>query len=498
MKNRQYYILLTLIFLVTLSSRLYFELKEHNFTPGAYFVLRNVEYIKKNFIPLFNDELSYGGRHLIFPPLYYYILAFFNLFLPITLVCKIFPNIFASSLVIIIYLILYEITRNKPASLFASFLSAFIPIFYSQTIYNASIYSFTIPLIFLSLYFFIKIGEKPKSVLPFLFTIALLRYTHASIVLLVLGLLFYLLLIYAEYLKQSRPELEVILFVTFVVVWSLFISYKEAFLTYGPYVVWQNIPQKILSNYFSDITLFGAMYQIGILPILFGVFIIYKYIFKEKNRSLYLLISFVVPLFFLLWFKLIELKVGLMFLGVILVLLCAQFYKIFFSFIEKTKISKLKWLFNLILFILVLFTSVIPSFYYTISRSRDTVTQQEINALLWIKDNTDEDDVILATIDEGYLINYFAKRKNVADKNFLLIKDSNQRYNDIETIYRTSLKTEAIKLLNKYSVDYIYFSDRAKNQFNIKKLGFIGDSCFELVYSDGPEIYKSRCILKQK
>jgi len=497
MKNKYCYFLLGLIFVLTLSSRLYFAFKNPNFTPDAYFTLRNVEHITKNFLPLKNDELSYGGRITIYPPLYFYMLSFFDIILPINLVSKILPNLFASTLVIIVYLISFEITKNNHASLLTSLLSAFIPIFYSKTIFNVSIYTFILPLMFLSLYFFLKINDNPKSVIPFLFMVGLLRYTHPTVILLVMALLFYLLIVYAENLKQSRPELEVILFVTFVVIWSLFISYKKAFLLHGSLVVWQNIPQKILLEYFSDITLFDAIYQIGIIPIIFGIFIIYKYIFKEKNRSLYLLISFVVPLFFLLWFKLIELTVGLMFLGVILILLFAQFYKIFFLYIMKTRISKFTWLLNIILLIAIFFTSIVPSFYFAQHESSDIMTENEIDALVWLRENTNKDDVILANVDEGYLISYFANRKNVADTNFLLIEDTDQRYNDIETIYKTSLQTEAVKLLNKYDVDYIYFSERTKKQFDIEKLNFLGDSCFEEVYIYEPKIFKSRCILAE-
>lgn len=499
MKNKHYYILLGIIFMITLSSRLYLAFQSPNFNPEAYFTLRNAEYIRNNFVPLFNDELSYGGRTLIFAPLYYYILAIFNLFLPINIVAKVLPNLFASSLVIIAYLIGNQITKNKQAALFTATLSGFIPIFYSETIYKASIYSLVIPLTFLSLYFFMRINDNPKSVIPFLFIIALLRYTHSSVILLVLALLFYLVIVYTENLKQSKPELEVILFITFIVIWSLFIAYKKAFLMHGPFVVWQNIPQIILTKYFSDITIFEAIYQIGILPIIFGIYIIYKYIFKEKNKSLYLLISFVVPLFILLWFKFIELKIGLMFLGVVLILLFSQFFKLFFSYISKTKLFRYQWLFMLILFIAFIFSSLVPSFYYTLFESKSTVTERETDALTWIKENTNQDDVILATVEEGYLITYLAERPNVADPKFLLINNIDQIYNDIETIFTTSLKTTAIKLLNSYEVDYIYFSNRAKKQFNIDELDYIGDdSCFEMVYADEIEIYKSRCILEER
>jgi hypothetical protein len=315
---------------------------------------------------------------------------------------------------------------------------------------------------FLALYFLLRITDDPKSVIPFLFAAGALRYTHASIILLVFALLFYLMIIYAENLKQSRHELEVILFFTFVIVWSLFIAYKNAFLLLGPSVIWQNIPPVVLGSYFSNISLIEAISQIGIVPLVFGIFIIYRYIFKERNKALYLLISFVVPLFFLLWFKLIEFKVGLMFLGVVLTLLFAPFYQLMSSYLERTKIAKFRWVFVTAIFIVIFFTSLLPSLYFALHNRQQLVSQQEVQALKWINQNTAEGSVVLATSREGYLITHIAERKNVADFNYLLAEDSNQRYEDIETFFRTPLTTEAVKIANRYDVDYIYFSDKIK------------------------------------
>ena len=86
MKNAVTYVLLGLIFLITVGARLYMAFSVPHFEPEAYFTLRNVENIRHHYIPLFKDELSYGGRTLIFDPLYYYLLALFHLFMPIELV----------------------------------------------------------------------------------------------------------------------------------------------------------------------------------------------------------------------------------------------------------------------------------------------------------------------------------------------------------------------------------------------------------------------------
>ncbi len=95
--KQKIYCLLALVFAFSLGVRLYFAFQSPTFTSGdAYFTIRQVEHIRQTGLPIFEDALSYGGRTYIFPPLFHYVLAFFNLFLPITIVGKLIPNIIAS------------------------------------------------------------------------------------------------------------------------------------------------------------------------------------------------------------------------------------------------------------------------------------------------------------------------------------------------------------------------------------------------------------------
>ena len=92
------YIWLALIFSLVLGMRLYFAFQAPYFSEDAYFNIRQVEHIRETGLPLFKDDLSYSGRNFLFQPFFQYILAFFNLFMPLNLVCKLLPNIFASCL----------------------------------------------------------------------------------------------------------------------------------------------------------------------------------------------------------------------------------------------------------------------------------------------------------------------------------------------------------------------------------------------------------------
>jgi len=492
------YIWLALIFGLVLGMRLYFAFQTPYFSHDAYFNIRQVEHIRNTGLPIFKDDLSYSGRNFFFQPFFQYILAFFNLFIPLNLVCKIIPNIFASLLVFITYLIVLEITKNKEAAIFSSFISGFIPIFFAETVNNVSAFSLIIPIMFFLVYSLIKINKGERYINFFLASILILALINASAILLVIGLLLYLLLLRIENLQQRKSELELIIFSTMFVIWFNFVIYKNAFLVHGPSLIWQNIPRELLNQYFLQLDILNAIYYIGVIPLLSGIYLIYKYTFKKKNRKIYLLMGFALSILFLLWFKLIPLKIGLIFLGVILVLLFGKFYSDSLLFINKTKFSNYKWIFAVLLFILFIFNSIIPTVSYANNIIRETPSRHDINALLWLKNNSGEEDVILASLDEGYLVNTIAERKNVIDNHFLLIKDAEQRLGDVKEIYTTHYETEAIPLLNKYNIKYVFLSRRAMKDYNIIDLNYKTDKkCFELVYDNEVKIYKSMCRMER-
>tara|TARA_Y100000310_G_scaffold5667_1_gene6584 strand:+ start:6608 stop:8092 length:1485 start_codon:yes stop_codon:yes gene_type:complete len=490
------HIILFLIFLLTLSARLYFSFQTPYFNIEGYETIRHVEHIGKNGMPLFKDALSYGGRTLFFPPLYYYVLAVFNLFLPMQVVLKVLPNVFMSSLVFVIYVISNHITKNKKIALFTALLSGFIPAFFHNTINDLSVYTLVVPLTALLIFCFMKIEEDKRYVSFFIVLILVLRLIHPSVIVLSSALLVFLMMIKLIGLKQSKIELELILFSTFLILWSLFITFRKAFLAHGYYVIWQNIPAELLSRFFSEVTVLEAIYKVGIIPFIFGLFIAYKYIFIEKNRDIYLLISFAFLSGILLVLRLIELNVGLMFLSVIFVLLFPQAFKMLLGNLRKTHFHKYGFVLIAGVCIVFVFTSVIHSATYANESLEKAVKPEEIRALDWLKENSGEDDTVLSTLEEGVLVTAIAHRKNVGDTNFLLIDDADVRLKDIMTIYITPLQTEAIRLLDKYDVKYIYFSERAKEEFGVYKLSYVDDKCFEMVYEDGVEIYKSLCVLQ--
>lgn len=300
-------------------------------------------------------------------------------------------------------------------------------------------------------------------------------------------------------LKQEPAELEAILFATLITTCSVFLIFKKAFLVHGLSVIWQNIPSQILRYYFTNVNFLDLLYKIGIIPLLCGIYIIFVYTYREKNKNINMMISLAISTFLLMWLHLLKLETGLIFLGIILTILFGQFLKNLLVYMSNTKVSKLKLLFSIILFLLFIPTSIIPSIIYTKDSLTFTPLEKDILALMWLKTNTNSDSVVLASLGNGHLITYLSGSKNVADSYFLLTENIDERIDEMSEIYTTPYKTDAINLLNKYNVDYILFSSLEKSNYKVKKLSYAGDEkCFELVYKGEAEIYKSLCTLTEK
>ena len=92
--------------MLAFGTRLYFSFGTPNYSSDqAYFNIRQIEHIQQTSKPLYEDELSFSGRNLVFPPLFGYLLAFAGIIFPISFTAKFFPNFFASGLVFVVYLI---------------------------------------------------------------------------------------------------------------------------------------------------------------------------------------------------------------------------------------------------------------------------------------------------------------------------------------------------------------------------------------------------------
>lgn len=490
---KKYYWVLIVLFILTVGARFFFAFQTPYFDQEAYFNLRQIEHISETGLPAYDDDLSYGGRTYYFPPFFHYLLAFFNLLLPLGWVGKVVPNLLISSLVFIVFLTAKQITKRENAALFAAFISGFIPILFSETVFAVSELTLTIPLVFLALYCLMNLQNK-KFLYTYLGIIVLLSLTHASTFLLILALLLYLLVMEVEIIRRNRAETELILFSTFVFLWIQSLFYKKAFLMHGVSLIWKNMPQQIIASHFSQVTILGTITKIGWLPFFYGIYLMFKYLFKEKNKYIYMYMSLAVPVVLLLWMRWIEPALGLIYLGVTLSILFSEFFKISMDYFKKTKFARLRYMFMVLLTLTFLLTSVFPAVFLAQDQFQEIVPDSEIEALAWLGEEGGK--VVLGALEDGHLIAYLSKKENVWDSNFLFEEEPSTILEDVKKIYTSQSKIESVGLLDKYEVDYILVSPNIKKDYGIENLFFRDEFCIRKVYQGETDIYKNNCEIK--
>lgn len=481
-----------LLFAITLALRLYFAFQSPYFEYDSYFSIRQVESIKETGLPIFNDPLSYGGKTVIFSPFFHYLLAFFSLFMPVTLAAKIIPNILISLIVPIVYLISKETTKSRNVALVTSVFAMFIPAI-ATTVHLVKNISLMLPLIFFTYYCLIRINKKSYLYLFLVFT-TLSALTSPLSLILIFAFWLHLLLLRLEKAKEKRTAYEAIVFSSFLILLIQFMIYKKAILMHGFGVIFRNMPGEMLASYFSQITIIKVIAMVGLIPFVLGLYEVYKFSITRKEHQTSAIISFVICMAVLLFFKLVEFNTGILFLGVGLTILSGTSLKAFVNYVKKTHFSDLAKYAVVVVLFLFLLTSVKSSFFNIgIDRS---VSEGQIDALNWIEGHVSENATIAATVEEGYLVTAVAKRKNIADKNFLMTKDTEAKYQDIKTIFTTKYETTAIELLERNNAHYILLSPNAKNKFGIADIEYVNERCFDLMYDKVVQVYRLKCGIK--
>ena len=311
MDRKVIYWVLGVAFVITLALRLFIAFQSPYFSDdSAYFHLRQIENIKDTGVPLFNDPLSYGGRTHIFLPLFDYILAFFSFIFPLVYVAKIIPNVFASSIIFVVYSVVSKLIRKNDIAMYCALISSFIPIYFVNTVNSISVYSLAVPLFFLVVYYFLRLKDIDNSrayLVLFIFLVLL----SPSIIILIMAMIAYYIIMKTESLKLERAESEIIIFSVFLALWFYFLVYKKAFLMHSYSIVWQNMPVQVLSEFFYQISILEAIYLIGVFPFICGVYVVYLHLFRRKAKQIYFFISLVIVLALLIWFKLLQIDLGL-------------------------------------------------------------------------------------------------------------------------------------------------------------------------------------------
>lgn len=471
---------LWVVFIVVLTIRLVFAFSTPFFTSDeAYLHYRIIESILQTGVPQWHDLLSWSGSTLSVSPLFDYVLAAFVS----PIMFKIIPNIFASLLVFPVFLLARHFTGRYWISIASALIASFVPAFFAKTFNHISTAALAIPLFFFLLYCWLRVPEK-KFVYLFIAGIILFALLQPSSLILILCLIIFTIISGIERLKITIADLELLLFSTGFVLWAQFILYKRAILAHGLNIIWLNIPSDLLAAFFSRLSLFDVLWHIGFFPLIVGAYVLYRTVAGEKSRTSNLFLASTIVILLLLWFRFVELYFGLMILGVLLVIFFAKGVAMFQDFIKNTKFAKLERLFIVLILLTAIFTSLIPSVFAARSELNDTISAEQVAALTFLRNNAEDDAVIITPVLMGHYVPVYAKRSNVIDSMFLLHDDAEERFNDIERIYSSVLETEVVSIFDKYYATHVFVP------YGSQSLVFDQSDCFELIYDKHSRIYE--------
>ncbi|MSR85906.1 hypothetical protein EXS74_00755 [Candidatus Woesearchaeota archaeon] len=481
-------IILFLIFLLAFGFRLFFLFRTSFFSSDeAYFNFRNAKYILHNYIPLIYDPQSYGGNPILNTHVFHYFLAFFDILFSDMVVYKILPCFVASLIVIIIYYLVKEITENDSAALFGALLAAFIPTYIQSTLNQVSVLSLFIPLFLLTIYFFLDIRKKQKWFLYL--SVILILLDPLNLLMLFTLLIFGLLMLTHSFHLRIEEKEGMGLFLTFFILVNL-ILYKSLYQELGLATIWQNLPLELYGQVFQNFDLFTTIGIIGVVPLVLGI--VGLIVYKEKNRTILLLQAALLADFSLLFLRLIPFLEGILFMAIIFCITASIAVDRFIQYLRITKVARFEKLILSLFIILSVVTLVIPSTLAALDVIHTGIVQDEIDAMQWLKFNTPHSSVVLGNVYEGNLIIALADRTNVWDTQFFHAED---RITDIKTIYTTESIIKAKKAIDLYGIDYIYFSEKTKEFYDVDSLLYTSDeNCFKEVYTNAfATIYQVVC-----
>lgn len=440
------------VFLLVLAARLFFTFQTPYLTSdSAYLHTRIIDNLRDGTL-LFDDPLGFNGRTLIHSPLFDMIIAVFTLFMPISLATKIIPAIFASLLVFPTYLLARILTKDENSSIIAATLAGITPFFFAFTFNHLSSLTLSIPLFFFILYFWTR---TPKNITIFLILITAFVFLTPLSLIFIATLAIYFALCAIDRIQLSQANFELGLFTIAFTLWAHFLFYKQALLTHGFFIIWQNIPSALLGQYYSETNILSVLFYLGIFVMFFGTYAVYKYAIKKPQKESTLLVALGIVSVICLWLKLIPFTTALILLGITFTILSSQTMVLFSKYTATTKLKKFsKPIYSLIALILIL-TTIIPAYTLTKEELATTITEEDFEALIFVKYNFPEESRIIAPASFGHYISAIANRANIIDTHFLLQPNVNERYNDIERLYKTPLETEAITIFSKYNATHL-------------------------------------------
>lgn len=488
--RREYWLLIALFALV-LALRLYvsFQVAEPGYR--SYFTLIQADAIQETGTPRYHDAYSYGGRDYQFSAIFYYIIGGLLAVLPDVMALKVLPNIFMASMVPLTFLICYNITRNRKVALAGAFFSGFSPVLFSSFLNEASIESLSIPFVLLALYATLLLDEKPVLGLSLLAFVTLVTpYVWIAVAV----YFAHILILAAEKMKLSGRILEAGLLLSLLSLWYSIIIYRDAFQLYGLGIFRAGYPVVVQQEAFTQLTLLGMIYAVGVVPLALGSLGIYFNTFEMRTRKTFLFIAFSLVTLCAAFLRVLPLQSILLLLSGGFAVLAAIGLHNVSTYLRKTWVSGMyPYILSgfLILFVL---TSLLPSLAGGIY-PQSSPTPKELAALSWLKNHSSNSTMIAAVPSMGFLINHVVQRPYVADEKYLLAPNVEQRLQAIDRLYTSPSQVLAVRQAQQYGVTHIFLGPQEHATY--RQLGtFVDNPCFPLLYDDFVRIYGVNCTVR--
>lgn len=465
-------ILLAIILLGFFWLRLVLATSVESLSYDSYLLVRNVDHIRETGKPLSDDPLSLTGTKRVGSPVFPYLLAAFS-FLGDSMY-KILPNLFMVLLLIPVFLITKSLTESNVASFLAVILAGM------GTFGSYLIAPSAVPIALSLILILLFLLQDPNKYLSWIISITLvIAFLSPTVFVLVLALLFLLLLLRIEGFGVEVKIGELFFFTLMLAVWFHVLLYKRALFTEGIRVLWQNLPSSYSALHFSNITFIALIYGLGTVTFLFGIFGIYHALFETHTKSAFSVISAILSLFTLLLLRVIELKLGILFLAVFLACMAGYGLLVTFRYVTRTKAPWLIYPLGVLVVLLFLFTSVLPSLASARVTLQDTPSSENIAAYTALRSTIPKGAVLLTTVREAAAVQYFSGQKTLTDHDFLFVRNGDELVRDIDAVYTSPFSVTIIGKADKLGFTHILFSNDAMQEYG--KDQFLTDECFEQI-----------------
>lgn len=459
----------------------------------SYDIARQVQETKQHLTPLFYDELSYGGSERTFNPVLFYLISlvpfsgdvFYLHILHIVLMC---------TFLFVLYGALKELKANKQTVLYSLILFSALPIFHLITTKTISLGLYAVLLCFVLVKYYIRYFETfNRKVLN---TIAILHLVgilvHPLFGIFLIGLIIYYLFAYIRKLQFESAELEVLLFSIITYITLYYTIYFDSFqlLGFGFFLSFFSQTSFIgLSDFFSHIPRLGLIIFLLVIPALYAKL-------PSKDRFTYFAIAHILGVVVLTLLYFVSADIAFFIIITYAILFVPSGIQHGLAFFRTTKIAQhaKKIVYGVVLATFILLS--ISSIFLLYSIQPVSVSSQNIEALLWLKNNNPAATIVVPP-DKAFITMYYTGFKTLADQDVLLQPDSFETFSTIDQLYNSIFLADTNELLQKLGIKnesfYVIESDYYFRELQRNRALFLAHNCFEVIYDEAVTIYQYRC-----